>query len=146
MTDKELWEKFKKDCNMPDCEYQSCEFGFDADWLVDLVIKGEKTATASNYILYEIENEPLPAEGVFNVVLNSKGQAVCIIQTTKVYIVPFNQVSAEHAYKEGEGDKSLLYWRKGHKEWFKNELENIGLEFNEEMNVVCEEFQLVYKA
>ena len=146
MRDKELWEKFKKDCNIPDCEYQLWEFGFDADGLVDLVVKGEKTATASSYILYEIENEPLPIEGVYNVVLNSKGQAVCIIQTTKVYIVPFKEVSAEHAYKEGEGDKSLLYWRKSHKEWFKNELENIGLEFNEEMNVVCEEFQLVYKA
>lgn len=27
---------------------------------------------------------------------------LCIIQTTKVYVTPFSQVTEEHAYKEGE--------------------------------------------
>ena len=49
----------------------------------------------------------------FDVVLDSKDQAVCIIEITKVSVQPFHQVSADHAYKEGEGDKSLAYWRQG---------------------------------
>ncbi|MFQ7527074.1 MAG: ASCH domain-containing protein [Mediterraneibacter gnavus] len=55
------------------------------------------------YPLYEVENEPLPAIGAYSVILDSKGNAVYIIQTKKVTIVPFYEVSAEHAYKEGEG-------------------------------------------
>ena len=33
--------------------------------------------------------------------------AACVIRDTKVSVVPFHQVSPEHAYKEGEGDRSL---------------------------------------
>lgn len=35
-------------------------------------------------------------------------------KTTNVYIVPFNEVSIKYAFKEGEGDKSLSYWRRVH--------------------------------
>lgn len=144
MTDKELWKKFIIENNIEDCDYQAWEFGTDADTLAELVLKGEKTATASAHIWYALENEPLPTIGTYNVVLDSKGEAVCIVQTTKVYVVPFNEVSETHAYKEGEGDKSLTYWRKVHKEFFTNELKSEGLEFHEDMKIVCEEFKLVY--
>lgn len=144
MTDRELWEKFIAENEVMDCDYQAWAFGADADMLAELVVKGEKTATASAYVWYEIENEPLPTEGLYNVVLNSKGEAVCVIQTTKVYVVPFNEVSEAHAYKEGEGDKSLTYWRKVHKEFFTNELQREGMDFREDMKIVCKEFKLVY--
>ena len=144
MTDRELWEKFIAENEVMDCDYQAWAFGADADMLAELVVKGEKTATASAYVWYEIENESLPTEGLYNVVLNSKGEAVCVIQTTKVYVVPFNEVSETHAYKEGEGDKSLTYWRKVHKEFFTNELQREGMEFREDMKIVGEEFKLVY--
>ena len=45
-----------------------------------------------------------------NIILDAKGDAVCITETTKVYICPFNEISASHAFKEGEGDRSLEYW------------------------------------
>ena len=69
------------------------------------MLRGEKTARASAYELYKIENEPLPQAGTFDVILDSQGRAVCIIKITKVSVVPFCQVSADHAFKEGEGDK-----------------------------------------
>lgn len=37
-----------------------------------------------------------------------KENAVCIIETTKVVVLPFKQVSVEHVYKEGEGDRKLI--------------------------------------
>ena len=35
--------------------------------------------------------------------------------------VPFDEVSKEHAYKEGEGDRSLAYWRDVHEDFFAEE-------------------------
>ncbi len=52
-------------------------------------------------------NEPLPKE---NEILDSKN-AICIIETTKVEVIPFKEVSKDHAYKEGEGDRGLTYWQ-----------------------------------
>ena len=75
--------------------------------------KVKKTATASAYDLYAVDNEPLPQEGTFDVILDSQNQAVCIVEITKVSVESFNHVSADHAFKEGEGDKSLAYWRPG---------------------------------
>jgi len=108
------------------------------------VLQGEKTATASAFELYEIEKEPLPKVGAYNIVLDSKDEAICIIQTTKVYVVPFNEVTEEHAFKEGEGDKTLYFWRKAHKEFFTECLVEVGREFDETMKVVCEEFEVVF--
>ena len=85
-----------------------------------------------------------PKEGEYSVILNSREEAVCIIRTTKVYVTPFFEITESHAFKEGEGDKSLSYWRKVHEEFFKNALERKGLSFDEQMKVVCEEFEVLY--
>lgn len=61
-----------------------------------------------------------------------------------MYVVPFCEITESHAFKEGEGDKSLSYWRKVHEEFFENALERKGLSFDEQMKVVCEEFEVLY--
>jgi uncharacterized protein YhfF len=108
-------------------------------------MQGTKTATCSSYDWYEAHNEPIPRVGDYSVILDSNDEAVCIIKTIKVDIVEFNKVSAEHAYKEGEGDRSLAYWREVHSEFLTNELASIHRAFNENARVVCEEFEVVYK-
>lgn len=145
MTEKEIWKAFIAENNIDHCEYKAWSFGAEADLLAKLVVQGEKTATASAYPLYGLENEPLPKAGAYDVILNSKDEAVCIIQTKKVYVVPFHAVTAEHAYKEGEGDKSLAFWRKVHEKFFTECLEEVNLKFTSDMKVVCEEFEVVYK-
>lgn len=125
-------------------EYEAWAFGDDADTLAQLVKDGIKTATCSAYCFYEMENEALPAEGGYNIVLDSRDNAVCITQTTKVYVIPFSQVTSDHAYREGEGDRSLSYWRGVHRKFFTEELEAEGLEFSEDIPLVCEEFRVVY--
>lgn len=119
-------------------------FGAEPDLLAQLVLKGIKTATASAFDLYEIDDEPLPKVGTYDLVLDGQGEAVCIIRITKVSILPFKDVSKEHAYKEGEGDRNLSYWRQIHEELFTIWLEAAGLAFSEETLVVCEEFEVVY--
>lgn len=108
------------------------------------MLRGEKTATASAYDLYKLENEPLPQAGSFDVILDSQDRAVCIVEITKVSVLPFNQVSADHAFKEGEGDKSLTYWQQVHQELFTEWLAEVGLEFSQESGVVLEKFHKVY--
>ena len=125
-------------------DYDDWAFGGAPDALAELVLNGIKTAMASAYPLYEQEQEPLPKAGDYSVILNTKGEAVCIIRTTKVHVVPFREVSADHAFREGEDDWSLESWRKVHRDFFTREMNDEGLSFDEDMPVVCEEFMRVY--
>lgn len=70
---------------------------------------------------------------------------MCIIKTLKVYVTEFNNVSEEHAFKEGEGDRSLEYWRLVHIDFLTKELAAVHKTFDENTKVVCEEFEVVYK-
>ena len=127
-----------------DCD--AWAFGDDPDGLAALILAGRKTATASAYPLYEAEGEPLPRAGEAGVVLDGQGGAVCVIRTTRVYVVPFRDVSARHAAMEGEGGLSLEYWRTVHRRFFTGELAAIGQRFDEDMPVVCEEFERIWPA
>lgn len=138
MTAEELWERSGLQGT-----YQAWAFGGAPDQLADLVLHGVKTATCSALALYEYEKEELPKVGDYSVVLDSYEQAVCIIRTTKVYVTSFDQVSERHAWLEGEGDRSLEYWRQVHQAFFTEELKAIGQAFDAKMELVCEEFEVV---
>ena len=140
MTPEELWERSGLAGT-----YEAWSFGEAPDKLADLVLQGIKTATCSAYDLYQINNEPLPQAGDYSVILNSSEEAVCIINTIKVYVTEFKNVSEEHAFKEGEGDRSLEYWRMVHESFLTNELATVHKGFDENTKVVCEEFEVVYK-
>ncbi|MBR5127250.1 MAG: ASCH domain-containing protein [Roseburia sp.] len=144
MTAEEMWKKFVKECNIVEREYDAWAFGDDADTLAELVRCGIKTGTSSAYPLYEVDDESLPEASGYSVILDSKDEAVCIIENTKVYVIPFCEVTPDHAFKEGEGDRSLAYWRKVHEAFFAACMEEAGLVFDENMKVVCEEFRVVY--
>lgn len=143
----QMWENYRRNAvNAPE-SYDAWAFGDSketADELVELVADGVKTATSSNYILYEEENEPLPYVGLHNVVLDGDGNAAVIIKTTFVEIVPFDKVPEEHAYLEGEGDRTLKYWREVHESFFKRELRKTKREFHPEIPIVCERFKVVF--
>ncbi|MFA9378379.1 MAG: ASCH domain-containing protein [Lachnotalea sp.] len=145
MEAKEMWESFIKKNNLNETNYQAWAFGGDTNKLVALVLQGIKTSTASAFALYEIEEEQLPRVGDYSVILDNCNEAKCIIQTTKVYIVPFDEVTESHAYKEGEGDRSLAYWQKVHEEFFRDCFCEVEVTFSYKMNVVCEEFKVVYQ-
>jgi len=119
-------------------------FGDDpqlADDLLALVLAGIKTGTASALWDFE-EGEPIPKVGDLSIILDGAGHPRAVIQTTAIDIVPFNQVSAEHASSEGEGDRTLVSWRKDHESfWRRSHLG--GREFSETMPVLLERFQLL---
>ncbi|OPJ57829.1 ASCH domain-containing protein [Clostridium oryzae] len=122
-----------------------CDNEKSANDLAELVKKGIKRATTSLHCFYEVEGESLPKIGELSIITDWNGEAQGIIETTKVTVMPFKEVSSEFAFREGEGDKSLEYWKKVHIHFFTKELKEINMEFSEDMLVVCEEFEVVYK-
>lgn len=143
MTHQEMWAQYRAANPEAGEDYEPWVFGSDPDGLAELVRTGAKTATASAGPMYELMEEPLPQAGEYSIIQN-RSKAVCVIRTTKVYTIPFREVSAEHAYREGEGDRSLACWRRVHEDFFRAELTEAGLEFSTEMPVVCEEFEVVW--
>ena len=146
MTHQDLWAAYKAVSPEVGDDYESWAYGDQPDILAELTRAGLKTATASAGVWYESGEEPLPQPEEYSVILNSQDEAVCIIRTTNVYTVPFNQVPEEQAYREGEGDRSLAYWRRVHEDFFRKELAEAGLTFSPNMPVVCEEFEVVFCA
>lgn len=144
----QMWEDYCKiNPNTPK-KYVAWSFGNTkelANELAKLVLDEIKTATASNYTLYELEKEDLPYPGLINIILDGEGEAVAIAETISVEVVPFNEVSEEHAYLEGEGDRTLSFWRDVHEKIFKKEFEDINLEFYYKIPVVCEKFKVLHK-
>ena len=144
MDAQTLWNEYRQINPAIGDEIDAWAFGAEADLLAQLVLGGVKTATASAYDLYEADNEPLPQAGSYDVILDSHDEAVCIIEITKVSIVPFKEVSANHAFKEGEGDRTLTWWRSVHWQLFTQWFADCGLVFTEDSPIVLEEFRLVY--
>lgn len=140
----DLWAAYKKINPDISDKFGSFQFGGAPDLLASLVSLHIKTATSSGYELYKLENEPLPMVGSYDVVLDSKNNAICIIKTISVNLVAFGQVSSEHAFKEGEGDRSLEYWRKVHLDFFSPYYKEAGLSFTEDSPLVLEEFECVF--
>ena len=104
-----------------------------ADQLLDLVIKGVKTATCST------EDEPnTSTPGERWIVHDGRGTPRCVIETTEISYRRFGEVDAAFAHDEGEGDRSLGYWRDAHRNYFGR----LG-RFSEDMMLMCERFCLV---
>lgn len=114
-----------------------------ADKLLQLVLDGKKTATCGALCDYEYCNDPIPKEGTFEIILDGKGKAACKIENTQVRIINYNNVNAEFAAAEGEGDLSLSNWREMHETFFKRTLPNIKKEFVKDMPLVCVNFKVV---
>ena len=104
-----------------------------ADELLDLVMKGIKTATCST------EDEPNTSKpGERWIVLDGRGEPRCVIESTEISYRRFGEVDAAFAYEEGEGDRSLAHWRDAHRRYFGR----LG-RFSDDMMLMCERFRLV---
>jgi len=104
-----------------------------ADELLELVLAGTKTATCST------EDEPnISRPGESWIVLDGQGDPRCVIETLEVSFRRYGEVDAKFAFDEGEGDRTLAYWREAHRRYF----ERAG-KFREDMILMCERFRLV---
>ena len=121
-----------------------CESKDSANELVELALQGIKRGTAGSVMEYEAAGDPIPHVGELSVVTDGDGIARCVVHTTHIDITPYKDVSAEFAYIEGEGDRSLQYWRRVHWDYYTGVLKPYGLEPSEDMEIVCEQLEVVY--
>jgi uncharacterized protein YhfF len=116
-----------------------------ANELAALVLAGTKRATASLLWTLEALDRRMPAPGDLSVMTNWSGEPLCIIETRQIAIVPYEEVTAEFAATEGEGDGSLRFWREAHWAFFGRECARIGRTPDPRMPVVCERFEVAYR-
>ena len=75
----------------------------EADELLQLVLDGTKTATASALWDYEAEGEALPEVGSLSILLDGRGHPRALINTTDVEVVPFDEVERGARPSRGRG-------------------------------------------
>ncbi len=105
-----------------------------ADELLDLVLTGKKTATCWP----ASEGDKGVTVGKRWIVKDGSGGPRAIIETVEVIRRRFEEVGSAFAFDEGEGDRSLAYWRSAHTSYFTGRGE-----FQPGMEVYCERFRLV---
>jgi len=139
---EEFWRRFVAATGI-DGAHTAWAFGADAETATELgllVRDGPKRATASLRSVYADDAEPLPEPGDLGVVLDGEGRPLCVVRTTAVEVRAFGDVDEEFAWTEGEGDRSLAYWRDAHIRFFADG----GVDVEDATPLVLERFDLVW--
>jgi uncharacterized protein YhfF len=148
MTITDFWQEFLTTTGKDSATNYLESFHFDlteewANKLLDLVLSGQKRATASSLHAFEREGGRIPKVGDYSIVTDWAGTPRCVIETTAVTILPFNEITFDICKREGEDD-TLESWQEGHRHFFTEDGKNLGYEFSETMPVVFEDFEVVF--
>ena len=112
--------------------------------LLALITSGRKRAGTGLLWAYQHDQEAIANAGDIEIVVDHLNKPALVTRIVSSEVVAFNQVSAEYAAIEGEGDGSLEYWRKGHWNFFSRECRRIGREPSVSMPVICNVFEVLH--
>lgn len=104
----------------------------------------KKTATSSAQEEYILNNEREPKVNDYSIVTDFEGVPKCIIQTTNVIKLKFEDMTYDLCKFEGE-DLTLETWQDKHIEFFNIVGKKSGYKFQWDMIVIFEKFKVVYK-
>lgn len=142
------FESFKRKTSRNEVTYfDAGYFGMtkeSATTLAFLILSGKKRATSSALLSYQKNAVELPKEGSLFIVTSWLGKPLCIIETKKVSLHKFKDMTYELIKLEGEDD-NLQSWVQAHTAFFKKDGIENGYSFDEDMIIVFEEFTVVYK-
>jgi uncharacterized protein YhfF len=127
------------------------EFAFPGplrDQLVAAILDGAKTTTTGLVEDYEREGEPLPRPGDREVVIDSAGDPVALIEIVASRVVRVGDVDLAHAIGEGEGYASVAGWRAAHESFWHSaemraEVGDPSFTVTDDTLAVATEFRLV---
>lgn len=145
-----LWDRYR--AINPDApsaapvSFHFCDNQEDADLCASLVAGGQKRATAPSVAELELAGDPMPQVGDYAIVTDWAGDAVAVIRTASVEVRRFGEIDEDFALAEGEGDLTLDWWRTAHRAYYENVLAGSRYTVNSDLEVVCERFDLVFKA
>jgi uncharacterized protein YhfF len=112
--------------------------------LLGLVLVGKKRASTTLVKEMEAEGYPEPRVGEYSIILDGSANPRAVIRTVSVRRARFSDVDEEHAYWEGEDDRTLERYRSEHAKYYRRRGEALGFTFSEDMEVILERFELVY--
>ena len=92
----------------------------------------------------EAKGYPEPRVGEYSVILDGSGEPRAVIRTVSVRQARFSDVDEDHAYWEGEDDRTLESYVREHTRYYTRQGERLGFAFSEDMEVILERFELVY--
>jgi len=130
-----------------DTPYQAWHFGDTpqlAHELIELVLRGPKRATAALGWVADSLPDTAAVPAGYSVVTEFNGTPRAVIRTTGLDRRMFSEVDATFAWDEGEGDRTLEDWRRGHWSYFSRECESLGRTMSEDAEVCLERFELLY--
>lgn len=106
--------------------------------LVSAVLAGDKTATSSLLSDYQPHAaEPLPVVGQRYVLVGYEDEAIGIVETIELRIMPAREVDLEFARDEGEGFSTVADWRAAHERFWAPQV------ITDETPIMCERFRLI---
>ncbi len=146
---EQYWELFLEkfpeysDIEIPP-SYFFCDNQKDANECAELVVQRVKQATSPSVWWFKKNEEELPIAGNISIITNWEGEPQAIIRTTQISLVKLKNITPEHANREGEGDRSLAYWKQVHQEYYFREMKEYGESPDEEMEIVCEYFETLF--
>ncbi|MCW4012117.1 MAG: ASCH domain-containing protein [Candidatus Bathyarchaeota archaeon] len=115
------------------------------DELLGYVKQGIKRTSTSLVKESELEGWPESNVGEYDIILDGRDKPVLVIETVSVRRVKYRDVDAEHAYWEGEDDRTLESYFREHDKYYKRRGEALGFEFNKDMLVDLKRFKIVYQ-
>jgi len=132
---------------------QVCGFGMPRSELrrelVDLVLAGTKTATASLLVEFELDDEVVPTAGMREAVIDAEDRIVGEIETTECRVVRMADVDNRFARGEGEGFADATAWRRAHEGYWtgylddlRARLEDSSWSLTDDTEIVCQHFRL----
>lgn len=136
---------------MTDVDLPLAEFGFPGplrDRLVAAILAGEKISTTGLLEEYRREGTPLGNPGDRELVVDSEGRGVAVIETTDVDVRRMGDVELGFAIDEGEGFETVEEWRDAHVRFFTSPemtaaLGDPPVVIDDDTLVVCVRFRVV---
>ena len=143
----DFWEKVKTETGITGDFVDAYGFGDNSELMNELlgyVVDGIKRTSSSLVVETELEGWPMDHVGDLNIILDGMDKPAIVIKNVSVRRVKYKDVDADHAYWEGEGDRSLETYFLEHDKYYKRRGEALGFEFNKDMLVDLVRFELVY--
>ncbi len=114
------------------------------DALIRLYRLGKKSAGSSLVKDFESAGDPLPKVGNYWIMLDSHERPQLLVKTIRTEINLFGDIPKAVARAEGEGDLSVSYWKKAHRDFYLSFLTKWGIADINKAKVITEHFEILY--